>query len=392
MKIQSSSPVIAGGIAAWLTRHIPLTLLVLVLLDFTAWGAPGGWTFAASMNVARSRHTSVLLPDGRVLVTGGLDANVVATASVELYDPVSNSWQLAPNMHQARSRHTATVLADGRVLIAGGRGENELSLNGTEVFDPASGTWSRQGDLAIERDIHTATLLADGRVLVCGGVSVNKNGPFVQKTAEIWNPQTGNWSKASHMANTRFGHEALLLTDGLVIVAGGATPGGDCTAQRTAEIYYPDEDRWRLTSPMQTLRGFYFAAAIPGVGMLAAGGLTVPPDCQHVTPSTEIYDVNTATWIQTGDLSLPRGAIVPGGRLANGQFLVAGARVQSGEFAVKTATADLYDPVTGTWSLTGSMNMPRTSHTLTALPDGSALVVGGTDRATTTATAEIFTR
>jgi hypothetical protein len=192
------------------------------------------------------------------------------------------------------------------------------------------------------------------------------------------------------MANPRFGHEALRLPDGRVLVAGGATFGGDCTAQFTAEIYDPVANRWRNTRSMQTLRSFYFAVAIPGVGMLAAGGLTVPPTCQNVTASTELYDPVTAIWRPTGDLSLARGAIVPGGLLATGKVLLAGARVQAGDIAVKTDTADLYDPETGTWNLTGSMNLPRTSHTLTVLQDGRALVIGGRDFSTTTATAEVY--
>jgi hypothetical protein len=389
MKNQFRSPCPTGN-AAWLTRHVQIGLIGLAFLDFTASGAPGTWTFAANMNVARSRHTSTLLRDGRVLAAGGLDGNNSATPSAELYDPISNIWQVAPDMHEARSRHAATLLADGRLMIIGGRAANGFSLASTEVFDPATDTWTRQGDLVIARDIHTATLLGDGRVLVCGGISINARGPFVQKTAEIWDPATGNWSVADAMANARFGHEALLLPDGTVIIAGGATPGGDCTAYRTAEIYHPHQDRWRNTTPMQTLRSFYFAAAVPGVGMLAAGGLTEPPDCQHVTAATEIYDAASATWRVTGDLSIARGAIVPGGRLPNGKMLVAGARVQNGSFALKTPTADLYDPATGTWSLTGSMNMPRTSHTLTVLQDGRAIVLGGRDAIVTTATTEIF--
>ena len=390
MKNQFPSHYLAAAAAAWLTRRVQIGLIGLALLEFTAFGAPGTWSFAASMNVGRSRHTGTLLPNGRVLAAGGLDGNDSATASAEIYDPISNTWEIASDMHEARSRHAATLLADGRLLISGGRNANGFSLASTEVLDPVSGTWTRQGDLIIARDIHAATLLGDGRVLVCGGISINKGGPFVQKTAEIWDPATGNWSVADAMANARFGHEALLLPDGTVIIAGGATPGGDCTAYRTAEIYHPDDDRWRNTTPMKTLRSFYFAAAIPGVGMLAAGGLTEPPDCQHVTAATEIYDVATATWRLTGDLSIPRGAIVPGGRLPNGKMLIAGARVQNGSFALKTATADLYDPATETWSLAGSMNMPRTSHTLTVLQDGRAIALGGRDAILTTATTEIF--
>ena len=65
--------------------------------------------------------------------------------------------------------HTATLLPNGKVLVAGGVGINELVLASAELYDPASGTWTATGSLGTAREFHTATLLPNGNVLVAGG-------------------------------------------------------------------------------------------------------------------------------------------------------------------------------------------------------------------------------
>ena len=85
----------------------------------------------SSPNVARAYHTATLLPNGKVLIAGGLIAGSQGTASTELYDPTAQTFTLAENMDAPRYNHTATLLNDGRVLIAEGvmaREQPELKL------------------------------------------------------------------------------------------------------------------------------------------------------------------------------------------------------------------------------------------------------------------------
>ena len=82
--------------------------------------ASGSWTATGSLNTARLDHTATLLPNGKVLVAGGLDSSFNASASAELYDPASGSWTATGSLNTARYFHTATLLPNGKVLVAGG--------------------------------------------------------------------------------------------------------------------------------------------------------------------------------------------------------------------------------------------------------------------------------
>ena len=87
-------------------------------------GAPshmegGTWTVTNSLNTARYLHTATLLPNGMVLVAGGLDNTFNATASSELYDPANGTWTVTGNLNTARTNQTATLLPNGRVLSRG---------------------------------------------------------------------------------------------------------------------------------------------------------------------------------------------------------------------------------------------------------------------------------
>ncbi len=131
------------------TRNAKL-LIILLILSLLRFGPLkivqalplGTWHQRENMNVARSRHTATLLPDGTVLVAGGLTGNlgnVVTTPSAEIYNPNTGTWRLTSSMSAPRSRFTATLLPNGKVLVAGGSNNGfatttaELLLSAVQV-------------------------------------------------------------------------------------------------------------------------------------------------------------------------------------------------------------------------------------------------------------------
>ena len=109
----------------------------------------GQWTETGRMTTAhRSGHTATLLPNGEVLVAGGSAYQKPGRVPfpqdrAELYDPLTGTWRATGRMTVARSGHIATLLPDGTVLVVGGIGVNWKTVGRAEVYDPATGTWAR---------------------------------------------------------------------------------------------------------------------------------------------------------------------------------------------------------------------------------------------------------
>jgi len=128
---------------------LPLTLIVCALRGTLILAAglmlvqpcaadSGVFTNTGSLNTARYQHTATLLPNGKVLVAGGLDISNNALASAELYDPTSGTWTATGSLATARYVHTATLLPNGKVLVVGGLGNGGGgALASAELYDSA---------------------------------------------------------------------------------------------------------------------------------------------------------------------------------------------------------------------------------------------------------------
>ncbi len=111
---------------------------------------PGRWKVTGELVTARDGHTATLLPNGQVLVAGGNDgtSGVYGLASAELYDPATGMWTVTGSMNNAREQHTATLLPNGHVLVAGGVSHATLRKRGTI----RSGDWGVDGDRQADND------------------------------------------------------------------------------------------------------------------------------------------------------------------------------------------------------------------------------------------------
>ena len=348
-----------------------LLCLVMAVVTMSHLEASGTWSPTGSMSTSRYYHAATLLPDGRVLVTGGYSGDGLRSGSAELYDPMLGTWSPTAAMSTARAMHTATLLQDGRVLVTGG------SQASAEIYDPSRGTWSTTGPMIRNRSLHTATLLPGGRVLVTGGGDAS---------AEIYDPTRGTWSPTASMSTARYQHTAALLQDGRVLVSGGSVSWVQddwIITSDGAEIYDPALGTWSQTGPMTTARQLHTATLLSDGQVLVSGGYFYSYyesgggiyEGYDQWDSAEIYDPVAGTWWETGSMRAGARYGHIGTLLSDGRVLVSGgyAPYNSGYLA----SAEIYDPAHGTWSRTAVMSTPRVAHTATLLLDGRVLVSGG---------------
>jgi N-acetylneuraminic acid mutarotase len=276
----------------------------------------------------------------------------------------ANTWAATESLIHAVNTQTQTLLPNGTVLSAGG-GNTSVWTNFAEIYTPSSGTWVETGNLNHGRDGHCAVLLLDGQVLLGGG----DDGSNILNVCELYNPATGLWTLTGSFNTARYFTSFTLLPNGMVLCAGGV---GTVGALTSCELYNPATGLWTVTGSMANARnsnGGTMAVLLQNGTVLIAGG----DDTVNPTASAEIYNPVTGTWSATGSLNTARTSqgmnLFPNGTvLVNGGF---------GPGFTATNTSEIYNPVTGTWSTTGNLNTARAAHISVLLPSGMVLVNGG---------------
>lgn len=182
---------------------------------------------------------------------------------------------------------------------------------------------------------------------------------------------SGAWSFTGSMSIDRYYHTATLLINGKVLVAGGIDDG---RITNTAELYDQSSGTWSLTASMNVARYGDTAILLSNGKVLVAGGIDGISSSNQITNTAELYDPSSGAWSITGSMSVAR-VYHTATLLSNGKVLVAGGI--DGSNGSLTNTAELYDLSSGAWLITGSMNVGRQIHTATLLENGNVLVAGG---------------
>jgi hypothetical protein len=198
----------------------------------------------------------------------------------------------------------------------------------------------------------------------------------------LYDPITGTFSKTAGTVTNQIRGRAILLHDGKVLIAGGAT---DCIGWKTPvanpELYDPSTGTFVATGPfVPTKSNFYFTGGpdVSAVSLLPDGRALIAGEL-----SSELYDPLSGTFSLTSSMTTlcwggPSPLLYIAGRtatlLTNGKVLLTGGEHEDcGRFA----TAELYDPVTEKFIAAGEMSRQRDNHSATLLPDGSVLIAGG---------------
>jgi WD40 repeat protein len=286
----------------------------------------------------------------------------------------SGTWTLTGSMNIAREDATATLLQNGQVLVAGSESSN------AELYNPSTGAWTLTGSMHTPHNAASATLLPNGQVLVAGGS--DSLGPLA--SAELYNPATGTWTVTGSMHTARYQHMATLLQNGQVLVAGGYNENISPPFLTSAELYNPSKGTWTVTGSLHTARIYDTMTLLNSGQVLVAGGYNTTSTI-NILASAELYNPATGKWTLTSTMHTARTGHAAA-LLANGQVLVS-AGESSSSFLT---SAELYNPANGAWTLTGSLHAARDQHTATLLSNGQVLVAGGQNGTIFIAGAELY--
>lgn len=343
----------------------PLSGGTTVPVDYFRGFIPGTTTGTVTLTA-----TSVADPTVKVSFT----ASVAAAAGAAFSTPTGLP-------QSPRYEHTAATLLDGRIVLVGGqrsRGAYE-ALTTTEVFNPSSGAFTNGPALKSTRIKSEAIALDANRVLVTGGVEEYN---LAYNTGEIIDVSSGASTVAANVMTTRrVLHQMVPLTTGanagkIAVLGGfnGPIPYGVPTWQSTAtvELFDPATNRFApYAASMKSARGLFTATPLLDGRVLIVGGYDAGSFLE--LSSAEIFDPVTGTFTFTGSMSKPRSAHTAT-RLANGTVLIVGGSNNG----VDGTTAELYNPGTGLFeSVNGSMSVSRTNHSAALLGDGRVAVIGG---------------
>ncbi len=298
----------------------------------------------AKLKTPRSQHTATYLgisnapvgmisgPVEQILIVGGFSTDGALENSIEILEIKVGSDQSVSTLlmgkkhrlKKARLFHTASLLPDGRILIAGGQGHIGMggigALNSIEIFDPLTKTISPSNiSLLTPRLLHTVTTLQNGNILVVGGFTNDQQGQFgfghAVNTSEIIDVQNLTIRQVNSLLNGKGvgGHTATLLTNGLVLIAGGST---DFFSSRTTDefkgqtkgtlqFYDSRNEAFGLVKSssggnleLQLPRFLHQATLLPNGNLIIVGGLNIKAGLSSTnvinTPVTrvEVLDLN----------------------------------------------------------------------------------------------------
>lgn len=340
---------------------------ITLALTATAFRAPlasttrtGSVALGTPMLEPRSGHTATLLPDGKVLIAGGMRRNQDFYKSAELYDPGTGKFQPTGDMSIGRVGQIAVLLRSGKVLVAGGW-VGHGGTDSAELYDPATGKFTAISRMTARRGRPSATLLRNGDVLIAGG---EENDNESLPSAEIFRAATLSFQSTGPMHHARVSHTATLLNDGRVLIAGGY---GDSVSS-SAELYDPKAGSFTETGSLATARCKHTAGVLPDGSVLIAGGSDNRGWNGNLS-SAEIYDSKTGRFSAASSLissrfKLPEEAVA----LASGKVLIAGG----------SKTVEVFDPATSRFAVaSGEISAPWHFMTETKLADGTILLAGG---------------
>ena len=230
------------NINVFMTRLMAVFLLSSVMIFSCGFSVlkPQKYTF---INVGNLKSNSIsrqeiVLNDGKVLFLKFADRS-------EIYDPKTKKCRFIKNDFVLSHLYRAILLEDGNVLITAG-----ISNQNSIIFNTQKESFTYIDRFNNKRIDYSLILLKNGDILVTGGISSDENSYKTAKSAEIYNPQTEQFTLIGNMNIARKNHKMILLNDGRVLILGGgyelSGKNSDWKRVYNAEIYNPVTNKFTL--------------------------------------------------------------------------------------------------------------------------------------------------
>jgi hypothetical protein len=369
-------------------------LFHILVIGFPSLASSQAWQYVAPMNFGRAEHKALVMKDGRVIVTGGVDQSGSLVLSCEIYDPKTNNWSSGGSLNQGRRRHELVLLNDGRIVaISGMVNDGGATTVSNEIFDPATLQWSYLKPLAQGRSTFTHAVLPDQRIMILGGLG---NGTL--KGCELLDPVANTVQTMPDMihqvwaANAFYSHAA-----GGVIIRGGSQNGAPGPYLRYTQFFNIKTSTWTL------LQDALDAQSTPdrGAVMLPDERILVPSGRNGQSSTTrlvEAFDPFTKKWKALGMLARDHD-VAQAVLVGRDSVIVVGGDSDPPNYQIVTPQCSWFNLRTSTSVLAPTMNIERFRHQVvtvsvkdlpTCVHEEAIMVIGGKTNSQVLSSCEIL--
>jgi N-acetylneuraminic acid mutarotase len=184
------------------------------------------WTQRADMPTVRSETAMVAASDGKIYVIGGYNNGYLNT--VEAYDPSTDTWKTRKNMPTRRSHLEAAEAGNGKIYAIGGYDRPYdffVALATVEEYDPKTNTWTTRASMSLPRHDLGVVAADNGRIYAIGGGDKLLMGEYIvwadYDAVEEYNPAIDTWTVRSSMPTARAYLGVALASNGKIYAVGG---------------------------------------------------------------------------------------------------------------------------------------------------------------------------
>jgi N-acetylneuraminic acid mutarotase len=268
------------------------------------------WTTKAPMPTARFWYSCEVV-NGKIYVFGGATTNnSPALASVEEYDPVTDTWTTKTPMPTPRYL-TASAVVDGKIYIIGGDSIFILGwcdvLHTMEVYDPSNDTWDTQKTPMPTGRYAASACVVNGVIYVMGGVYMLPGDDVgrLLNVVEAYDPATDTWTTKAPMPTARYAL-SMPVVNGKIYAMGGSVGGG--YGINTVELYDPETDTWTMKASMPIVNCYFGTCIVDGI-IYTIGGWDYSQHSRVFTYDPEIDEWSELSTMPTARLGLGAGIV-----------------------------------------------------------------------------------